>query len=215
MPRKKLILKGKSTLSNAELIAILIGAGNKQESAVGLAKRILLSVDNDLNSLSKLSVQALMKFKGIGEAKAIAIVSALEFGKRKLFMQKEEELKIYSSKNAFNIFQPLIGDIEHEEFWALYLNNSNVVLEKFQISKGGFTATLVDIRLLYKRALELSAVGIIVCHNHPSGKLEPSNSDIELTKKIKSAGNTLNIKLLDHIIVTEKTYFSFADEMIL
>ncbi|KAB1155218.1 DNA repair protein RadC [Tenacibaculum aiptasiae] len=215
MPRKKLRLKGKNSLSNAELIAILIGAGNRQESAVELAKRILLSVDNDLNSLSKLSVPALMKFNGIGEAKAIAIVSALEFGRRKLFMQKEEELKIYSSKNVFNIIQPLIGDIEHEEFWALYLNNSNVVLEKFQISKGGFTATLVDIRLLYKRALELSAVGIIVCHNHPSGKLEPSNSDIELTKKIKNAGDTLNIKLLDHIIVTEKTYFSFADEMIL
>ncbi|WP_272149909.1 RadC family protein [Tenacibaculum aiptasiae] len=215
MPRKKLRLKGKSTLSNAELIAILIGAGNRQESAVGLAKRILLSVDNDLNSLSKLSVPALMKFNGIGEAKAIAIVSALEFGKRKLFAQKEEEFKIYGSKNAFNIIHPLIGDIQHEEFWALYLNNSNVVLEKFQISKGGFTATLVDVRLLYKRALELSAVGIIVCHNHPSGKLEPSNSDIELTKKIKRAGTTLNIKLLDHLIVTEKTYFSFADEMIL
>ncbi|WP_299160782.1 DNA repair protein RadC [uncultured Tenacibaculum sp.] len=214
-PRKKLMLNGKSTLSNAELIAILIGAGNRQETAVELSKRILLSVDNDLNSLSKLSIEALMKFKGIGEAKAISIVSALEFGKRKQFTEKKEILKIHSSKDVFNIVQPLIGDIQHEEFWALYLNNSNKVLEKFQLSKGGFTATLVDIRLLYKRALELSAVGVIVCHNHPSGKLKPSSSDIELTEKIKKAGVTLNIKLLDHLIVTEKAYFSFADEIIL
>ena len=214
-PRKKLMLKGKNTLSNAELIAILIGAGNRQETAVELSKRILLSVDNDLNSLSKLSIEALMKFKGIGEAKAISIVSALEFGKRKQFTEKKEILKIHSSKDVFNIVQPLIGDIQHEEFWALYLNNSNKVLEKFQLSKGGFTATLVDVRLLYKRALELSAVGVVVCHNHPSGKLKPSNSDIELTEKIKRAGVTLNIKLLDHLIVTEKAYFSFADEIIL
>lgn len=214
-PRKKLMLKGKNTLSNAELIAILIGAGNRQETAVELSKRILLSVDNDLNSLSKLSIEALMKFKGIGEAKAISIVSALEFGKRKQFTEKKEILKIHSSKDVFNIVQPLIGDIQHEEFWALYLNNSNKVLEKFQLSKGGFTATLVDVRLLYKRALELSAVGVVVCHNHPSGKLKPSSSDIELTEKIKKAGVTLNIKLLDHLIVTEKAYFSFADEIIL
>lgn len=214
-PRKKLVLKGKNTLSDAELVAILIGSGNKQETAVELSKRILFSVNNDLNNLSKLSIEALMKFKGIGEAKAISIVSALEFGKRRQFTEKKETLKIHSSKDVFNIIEPLISDIEHEEFWALYLNNSNKVLEKYQLSKGGFTATLVDLRLLYKRALELSAVGVIVCHNHPSGKLKPSRSDIELTKKIKEAGITLNIKLLDHLIVTEKAYFSFADEMIL
>lgn len=214
-PREKLLLKGKRVLSDAELIAILIGSGNREESAVDLAKRILLSVNNDLNSLAKLSVEELMKFKGIGEAKAISIVTALEFGKRKQFDDKTSIPKIGSSKDVANIMQPLIGDLQHEEFWVLYLNNSNKVLAKHQLSKGGFTATLVDVRLIYKRALELSSVGLIVCHNHPSGKLEPSQSDIELTKKIKQAGVTLDIKLLDHLIITEKAYFSFADESIL
>lgn len=214
-PREKLLLKGKSTLSDAELIAILIGSGNRDESAVGLAKRILVSVNNDLSSLAKLSVEELMKFKGIGEAKAISIVTALEFGKRRQFEEKVITPKINSSKDVAKIMLPLIGDLQHEEFWVLYLNNSNKVLAKHQLSKGGFTATLVDIRLLYKRGLELSSIGIIVCHNHPSGKLEPSRSDIELTQKIKKAGETLDIKLLDHLIITEKAYFSFADESIL
>ncbi|WP_428742987.1 RadC family protein [Tenacibaculum sp.] len=214
-PREKLMFKGKTLLSDAELIAILIGSGNREESAVDLSKRILLSVNNDLNALAKLSVEELMKFKGIGEAKAISIVTALEFGKRRQFEDKASTPKINSSKDVANIMQPLIGDLQHEEFWVLYLNNSNKVLAKHQLSKGGFTATLVDVRLLYKRSLELSAVGIIVCHNHPSGKLSPSQSDIELTNKIKKAGLTLDIKLLDHLIITEKAYFSFADEGIL
>ncbi|CAM1346408.1 RadC family protein [Tenacibaculum crassostreae] len=214
-PREKLLLKGKRVLSDAELIAILIGSGNREESAVDLAKRILLSVNNDLNALAKLSVEELMKFKGIGEAKAISIVTALEFGKRKQFDDKTSIPKISSSIDVANIMQPLIGDLQHEEFWVLYLNNSNKVLAKHQLSKGGFTATLVDVRLIYKRALELSSVGLIVCHNHPSAKLEPSQLDIELTKKIKQAGVTLDIKLLDHLIITEKAYFSFADESIL
>lgn len=214
-PREKLMIKGKSVLSDAELIAILIGSGNREESAVALSKRILLSVDNDLNSLAKLSVEELMKFKGIGEAKAISIVTALEFGKRRQFEHKKIVSKIKSSTDVSLIMQPLIGDLQHEEFWILFLNNSNKVLAKQQLSKGGLTATLVDVRLLYKRALELSAVGIIVCHNHPSGKLKPSSSDIDLTNKILAAGKTLDIKLLDHLIITEKAYFSFADEGIL
>ncbi len=214
-PREKLMIKGKSVLSDAELIAILIGSGNREESAVALSKRILLSVDNDLNSLAKLSVEELMKFKGIGEAKAISIVTALEFGKRRQFEHKKIVSKIKSSTDVSLIMQPLIGDLQHEEFWVLFLNNSNKVLAKQQLSKGGLTATFVDVRLLYKRALELSAVGIIVCHNHPSGKLKPSSSDIDLTNKILAAGKTLDIKLLDHLIITEKAYFSFADEGIL
>lgn len=214
-PREKLMIKGKSVLSDAELIAILIGSGNREESAVALSKRILLSVNNDLNLLAKLSVEELMKFKGIGEAKAISIVTALEFGKRKQFEQKKIISKIKTSTDVSLIMQPLLGDLQHEEFWILFLNNSNKVLAKQQLSKGGLTATLVDVRLLYKRALELSAVGVIVCHNHPSGKLKPSGSDIELTNKIKAAGKTLDIKLLDHLIITEKAYFSFADEGIL
>ena len=214
-PREKLLTKGKTVLSDAELIAILIGSGNKQESAVALAKRILQSVDGNINELAKLSVAKLTLFKGIGEAKAIAIITALELGKRRQLELALEKPKITSSKAVFNVMQPVIGDLEHEEFWVLYLNNSNKVLAKHQISKGGLTATIVDIRLLFKSALEFAAVAIIVCHNHPSGKLEPSTADKNLTQKIKTAGETLDIKLLDHLIVTQKSYFSFADEGIL
>lgn len=214
-PREKLLAKGKTVLSDAELIAILIGSGNKQESAVALAKRILQSVDGNINELAKLSVAKLTLFKGIGEAKAIAIITALELGKRRQLELALEKPKITSSKAVFNVMQPVIGDLEHEEFWVLYLNNSNKVLAKHQISKGGLTATIVDIRLLFKSALEFAAVAIIVCHNHPSGKLEPSTADKNLTQKIKTAGETLDIKLLDHLIVTQKSYFSFADEGIL
>lgn len=211
-PREKLVSKGKAALSDAELIAILIGSGNRQESAVALSKRILQSVNNNLNKLSRLSVEELQVFKGIGEAKAISIITALELGKRRQFEEVSINPKITSSNSAFKIMQPVIGDLAHEEFWVLYLNNANKVLEKHQISKGGLTATLVDVRLLCKRALELSAIGMIVCHNHPSGKLQPSNADKTLTQKIKQAAITLDITLLDHLIITEKAYFSFADE---
>ena len=214
-PREKLLLKGILSLSDAELIAILLGSGNREETAVDLAKRILNSVDNNIQKLARLSIEELMKFKGVGEAKAISIVTALELGKRRQFENKIVQPKITSSKDVFEQMQPLIGDLSHEEFWVLFLNNSNKILAKQQLSKGGFTATLVDIRLLFKRALELQAVAIIVCHNHPSDKLQPSDSDIQLTKKIQSAGVNLDIKLLDHLIITEKAYFSFTDEGIL
>ena len=157
----------------------------------------------------------MIAFKGIGEAKAISIITALELGKRRQLETALEKSKITSSKAVAHIMQPIIGDLEHEEFWVLFLNNSNKVLFKNQISKGGLTATIVDIRLLFKRALELASVAIIVCHNHPSGKLQPSNADKQLTQKIKEAGTTLDIKLLDHLIITEKAYFSFADENLL
>lgn len=214
-PREKLLAKGKSALSDAELIAILIGSGNRQESAVALSQRILKSVEGNINQLAKLTVEKLSTFKGIGEAKAIAIITALELGKRRQLETALERPKITSSKAVFNLMQPIIGDLEHEEFWVLFLNNSNKVLAKTQISKGGLTATVVDIRLLFKRAIELASVGMIVCHNHPSGKLEPSQADKQLTEKIKLAGLTLDIKLLDHLIITEKWYFSFADEGVL
>ena len=204
--------KGKQVLSDAELIAILIGSGNRDESAVGLSKRILQSVSGNINELAKLSVEKLITFKGIGEAKAITIITALELGKRRQLEIVLEKPKITSSKNVFNVMQPIIGDLEHEEFWVLFLSNSNKVLAKSQISKGGLTATIVDVRLLFKRALELVCVGLIVCHNHPSGKLEPSKADKQITQKIKEAGVTLDIKLLDHLIITQKAYFSFADE---
>ena len=214
-PREKLVAKGKSTLSDAELIAILIRSGNRQESAVALSKRMLQSVDGNINELAKLSVERLTTFKGIGEAKAISIITALELGKRRQLETAMEKPKITSSVAVFNLLQPIIGDLEHEEFWVLFLNNSNKVVAKNQISKGGLTATVVDVRLLFKRALELAAVAIIVCHNHPSGKLQPSDADQQLTQKINEAGTTLDIKLLDHLIITKKAYFSFADENLL
>ena len=214
-PREKLVSKGRSVLSDAELIAILIGSGNREESAVALAKRILKTVQGNLNALAKLSVEKLTEFKGIGLAKAISIITALELGKRKQLESTLERPKITSSRDAAHTMQVIIGHLEHEEFWVLYLNNSNKIVAKVQISKGGLTATLVDVRLVFKRALEVAAVGIIVCHNHPSGKLQPSTADKQLTSKIKAAGITLDIKLLDHLIITEKAYFSFADEGLL
>ena len=205
-PREKLISKGISSLSNAELIAILIGSGNRYESAVDVSKRILESISNNLNELGKLSISDLQNFKGIGEAKAISIVTALELGKRRQLSSFLIKPKITCSKDVFDIMHPELGDCKHEEFWVLYLNNNNKVTEKVQLSKGGLTATMVDVRLLYQKALQSNSVAIILCHNHPSGKLRPSHADIELTKKIKMAGITLDIKVLDHIIVTENQY---------
>ena len=214
-PREKLLLKGKNALSDAELIAILIGSGSRNESAVALSKRILASIDNNLNKLGKLTVANLLKFKGIGEAKAVSIITALELGRRRRLEEALELPKITSSKAVFNLMQPLIGELPYEEFWVIYLNNSNKVLLKEQLSKGGLTGTLVDVRLVFKKAVELYATAIILCHNHPSGKLQASNADKLITTKLKLAGETLDIKVLDHIIITENAYFSFADENIL
>ena len=211
-PREKLMLKGKSVLSDAELIAILIGSGSRNESAVDLSKRILASVDHNLNALGKLSIAQLMNFKGIGEAKAISIISAMELARRRKSEEVIELTKITSSKAVFGLMQPIIGELSHEEFWVLYLNNSNKVLFKSQLSKGGMTGTIVDTRIVFKIALEQNATSIILSHNHPSGKLQPSDADIQITKKIKAAGKELDIPVLDHIIITERDYYSFADE---
>ena len=162
-----------------------------------------------------MSLKQLMKFKGIGEARAVSIITALELGKRRHFEQLEERPKIKSSADAFQIIQPLIGELTHEEFWVLYLNNSNRVLQKQQLSKGGITGTLVDVRLVLKQALEVGAVALILCHNHPSGTLQPSQADKNITEKLKNAALSLDIKVLDHLIVTEQTYFSFADKELL
>lgn len=214
-PREKLLQKGKSTLSNAELIAILIGSGSRNESAVALSKRILAAVALNLNELGKLSASDLMQFKGIGEAKAVTIVAALELGRRRRGAEALEKKKITSSNSVFELMQPIIGELPHEEFWIVYLNNSNKVLQKALLSKGGITGTLVDVRLVLKTALQLGAVGIILAHNHPSGTLRPSQADKQITQKLKIAGESLDIKVLDHLIITEKAYFSFADESLL
>lgn len=211
-PREKFLLKGKSSLSDSELLAILIGSGSRNESAVQLCQRILASSHNNLNLLGKLSIQQLMNFKGIGEAKAISIAAALELGRRRREEEVIELKKITSSKAVFDIMQPLKGELLHEEFWVLFLNNSNKVIYKTQISKGGITGTVVDIRIVFKLALEHNATSIILSHNHPSGKLQASEADIQVTKKIKEAGKNLDIQVLDHVIITEKCYYSFVDE---
>ncbi len=214
-PREKLLLKGKNALSHAELIAILINSGNREESAVALSKRILASVELNLNELGKLSVKDLIKFKGIGEAKAITILAALELGRRRRGEEALEKKKITSSSSVFELMQPIIGELPHEEFWIVYLNNSNKVLQKIQLSKGGITGTLVDVRLVLKTALQIGAVGLILAHNHPSGTLVPSQADKNITQKLKTAGESIDIKVLDHLIITEKAYFSFTDENLL
>ena len=211
-PREKLMLKGKSILSDGELIAILIGSGSRNESAVDLSKRILASVDHNLNALGKVSLSQLMQFKGIGEAKAISIIAALELGRRRRTEDVVELKKVTSSKIIFEIMQPIIGELPHEEFWIIYLNNSNKVISKSQLSKGGITGTLVDVRLVFKTALEMGAIGLILCHNHPSGTLVPSDADKQITRKLKIAGDSLEIKVLDHVIITETSYYSFVDE---
>jgi len=214
-PREKLIAKGKAALSDAELIAILIGSGSRNETAVDLSKRILATSNNSLNVLGKSTLSQLTSFKGIGEAKAISIIAAMELGRRRRAEEANELEKITSGKSVFEIMQPIIGELAHEEFWIVYLNNANKVISKAQLSKGGITGTLVDVRLVFRTAIELNAVAVILVHNHPSGTLKPSEPDKQITKKLKIAGENLDIKVLDHIIVTEASYFSFADAGIL
>ena len=208
-------MKGRKVLSNAELIAILIGSGTKHESAVQLSKRILHNFGDDLNELGKLSIGQLMEFKGIGEAKAIKILAAIEIGHRRRFTSSLKTEAIKNSQAVFELLHPHIGDLEHEEFWIVFLNNSNKVLQCEQLSKGGITGTLVDVRLVMKKALELGAISLILAHNHPSGTLEPSASDKELTNKLIHASSSLDIKVLDHLIITKESYFSFADNKLI
>ena len=214
-PREKMLHKGNHALSDAELLAILLGSGSREESAVDLSKRILYHSQNNLNKLAKLSIADLQKFKGIGEAKAITIAAALELGRRRRVEEVLSVPVVTDSKTVYELLHPVMADLTHEEFWVLYLNQSNKVVDKWLASKGGITATLVDIRLILKRALENNAIGIILAHNHPSGKTEPSRQDKELTVKIQQAAQFLDIKILDHLIVTEKSYFSFADQGLL
>jgi DNA repair protein RadC len=214
-PREKLLTKGKAALNDAELIAILIGSGSRNETAVDLGKRMLLRVNDNLNALGKLSIAQLTTFKGIGQAKAVTIVAAMELGRRRRESAAVELTKISSSETVFELMQPVIGELSHEEFWIIYLNNANKIIAKSQLSKGGITGTLVDVRLVLRTAIENGAVGLILVHNHPSGTLTPSDADKQITKKLKLAAESLDIKILDHVIVTETQYFSFADDGIL
>lgn len=214
-PREKFLLKGQKALSDAELLAIIMGSGNREESAVELARRILDTVDQNWHQLSLLRVKDLMNFKGIGEAKAISIATALEIGRRRAAQEVPEKPRINGSKDAFIILHPYLGDLQQEEFWCLYLNQSNRVIHKEQLTHGGIHQSIVDVRVLFSQALLHLATAIIVAHNHPSGNLQPSRQDVQITRQIKEAGNTLQIQLLDHLIITQSSYLSFADENLL
>jgi DNA repair protein RadC len=214
-PREKLIQKGTSSLSDAELLAILISSGTKEKSAVDLGRELLSLVDNNLNSLGKLTLADLKKIRGIGTARAVTITASLELGRRRKLAEAREIPQIRSSKDVADIFQPILSDLLHEEFWILFLNRSNKVINKMKLSQGGISGTVTDVRIVMKKAIEYLASGIIVCHNHPSGNLNPSESDSKITQKIKEAGNLMDIQLLDHLIISDKDYYSFADNGVL
>lgn len=214
-PREKFLLKGKHSLSNAELLAIIMGSGNREDSAVELGRKILDSVDNNWNNLSKLQIVDLMKFKGVGEAKAISIATALEIGKRRAAQEVPEKIQVSSSNDIFQVLKPYLCDLSTEEFWVVFLNQSNKIIGKQRLTSGGINQSIVDVRVLFKNALDYLATGIIVAHNHPSGNLKASPEDLRITKQIDEAGKLLNIKLLDHLIIAQNSYFSFADENLL
>ncbi len=203
---------GRLSLSDAELLSILIGTGNRKENAVELSRRILGACGNSLKRLAAYSVSDLTRFEGIGKVKALTIITALELGRRRRGETQDEKARITSSHSVFRLMQPLIGDLAHEEFWIIYLNGANRMESRVQLSKGGMTATLVDVRLIFKLAVQHGATSIILCHNHPSGNLTPSEADKHLTRKIVKGGELLDIKVLDHVIITENGHFSFVDE---
>ena len=214
-PREKLLLKGKSALSDAELIAILLGTGTASASAVDLGKKLLQNTSHNLDELAQLSVKELMKVKGIGQAKAITIVAAMELGRRRKEFIAEEKAKITSSNDAYELIKGDLMDLPHEEFWIILTNRAQRVIKKQQISSGGVTGTVADPKMIFKLAVEELASGLLLVHNHPSGNLTPSEADITLTKRLKESGKLLEIQVLDHLIVAGKRYFSFADEGLL
>lgn len=214
-PREKLLYRGLPSLSDAELIAILIGSGNQEETAVELSRRILDTVKNNLNELGKLDVEALKKFKGIGEAKAISVIAALELGRRRNQSGVLKMQQITCSRDVAVFMRPVLGDLHHEEFWMLNLNRHNKIVHYERISQGGLTGTVIDVRLILKKALEKLATSIIIAHNHPSGNLQPSEADRKITRQLKKASSLMEIPLIDHLIITQSGYYSFADEGIL
>lgn len=214
-PREKLLLKGKSSLSDAELLAILIGSGSTQLTAVDLCKIILNEYKNNLNELAKCSVNDFIKFKGIGEAKAVTIVAAIELGRRRKEEEVLKKIKISSSNEAYNFLKPYLMDLDHEQFWILLLNRNLELIKPIQISSGGVSGTIADPKIIFKYAIENLANAIILSHNHPSGNLKPSEADIQLTKKLKQASQLFDINLADHIIFTNHGFYSMSDQNIL
>ncbi|MDQ1096044.1 MULTISPECIES: RadC family protein [Chryseobacterium] len=214
-PREKFMLKGRSSLSDSELLAIIMGSGSRNESAVELARKVLASVNNSWHQLSLLSAKELMKFKGIGEVKAISIATALEIGRRRAHQEIPDKVVISNSDDAYHLLKTYLSDLRTEEFWAVFLNQSNKVIHISKLTHGGISQSIVDVRILFKTALEHFSTGIIIAHNHPSGSLKPSREDMNITSKIREAGSFLNIQLLDHLIITENAYFSFSDERLI
>ncbi|MBN2634780.1 MAG: DNA repair protein RadC [Prolixibacteraceae bacterium] len=214
-PREKLLANGARSLSDAELIAILIGSGNINETAVELSRRMLTTVNNNLNELGRKSIDTLKTFNGIGEAKAITIIAALELAKRRKDAEVFSKNKITCSKDAADFFMPLLADLTHEEFWILLLDRGNKIIDHFMISQGGLSGTVIDVRIILKRSIEKLASSIVLCHNHPSGTMQASDADIKITKKINDATKLMDISVLDHIIIGQNSYLSFADEGIL
>ena len=214
-PREKMLAKGKEALSNAELIAILIGSGNSKETAVDLSKRVLHDNKDNLIELSRLTINDLMKYNGIGEAKAVTIAAALELGRRRRFSEALEKPSIKNSQIAYECFYAHLSDLNHEQFWIMLLNNANKVIRLEKIGVGGMTGTTADPKKIFKSALENNAASVILCHNHPSGNVIPSNADKQITNNLVKAGQFLEIKILDHIIIGNDNYFSFADEGLL
>ncbi len=214
-PREKFLSKGKNALSDSELLAIIMRSGSREETAVELARKILNSAGHSWHQLSLMSVKDLMKFKGVGEVKAIAIATALEIGRRRAAQEVPEKSLITGSSDGYQILRKYLSDLRTEEFWAIFLNQSNRVLHFTQLTQGGINQSIVDIRILFKTALDHYATALIIAHNHPSGNLKPSKEDLEITRKIKEAGNMLNIKLLDHLIITQNSYVSLSDDGLL
>lgn len=211
-PREKLMLRGKHNLSNAELLAILLGSGSREDTAVTLAQKILRSVDNDLSEWSKLTIPQLKKFKGVGDAKAISIIAAAELSRRRQVANLRERIKVDCSVAGYRAIAPLLMDLPHEEFWILLLNTRLEITQRMMVSSGGINSTLVDPRMVFKKAIEGNAVSIILVHNHPSGNIEPSLSDLKLTQKLVAAGEMLGILVQDHLIIGGRDYYSFRDE---
>ena len=211
-PREKVMANGVQYLSDAELLAILIGSGTRHITAVELARQILKGAGNSLHILGRQGIGELVRIKGVGPAKAITILAALELGRRRAGLQHSEKTPVKSSETVYKLFHPLMGDLEHEEFWLLMLNRANRVLGRYKVSQGGLSGTVIDTRIILKKALDNLASSIIVCHNHPSGNKQPSDADLKITEKLKKAAEMLEIKLLDHVIIADKSYFSFADE---
>ena len=211
-PREKLLLKGVHSLSDTELVAIILGSGSREESVVDLSQRILQSANNNLNQLGKLSVKQLMQFKGIGEAKAISIVAALELGKRRKAEEILNRKKILFTKDVYEYFHPLLCDLCYEEFWALFLNRASKVIDKLKISQGGVTATIVDAKIIYKEAVLHLATSVVLCHNHPSGIPLPSSDDDKVTVQLQRGLKFLDMELKDHVIICDGKFYSYADE---